>query len=107
VEIGNELVTIENVVQVNLGLALLLFTEGPDGARNQSSLVIWLLWHLNTRVWLLDCTAEAVPPPLLIFLMVDHILIVVGVAPRDCLHPCGTPLSISLLEASLCWPRKF
>jgi hypothetical protein len=59
---------------------LLLGAEGPDGARNQSSLVLWLLMRfLHTRVWPLDGCTEAIAAAFVLLLLIDDILVVVGV----------------------------
>jgi hypothetical protein len=73
-----KVVTIEKfVVVLPWVVALLLWTEGPDGARNQSSKVLCLC-----QIGALDCSAEVVSPPLVLLLLVDDTLLIIWVRQR-------------------------
>jgi hypothetical protein len=73
-EPNNIVVTIENFVVVPLVVGLLLWTEGPDRSRNQSSKVLW--FSSSSRIGSLDGCTEAVPSPLVLLLLIDDILVV-------------------------------
>jgi integral membrane sensor domain MASE1 len=91
----NIVVTIEIFAAVALVVALILWTEGPHAPRNQSSLVLWLLWHFHTRVWPLDCSTEALATAFVLLLLIDDILIVIWVPeavfiPVIIVHGCNS-----------------
>jgi hypothetical protein len=100
------IVFIENFVVVSKMVPLLLWTECPDGARHQPSLVLWLLWHFHSRIGSLDGCTEAVPPPLVLFLLVDHILVVVGV-PETVFIPMVMLMDVTLICAHLSEPLSW
>jgi hypothetical protein len=114
VQIGDQLISepshvivaVENFVVVSKMVPLLLGAEGPDQSRHQPCFVlVWLLmrFHYNMRVWALDCGAEAVPPPLVLLLLVDDILVIIGV-PEAVFIPVVVFMDVALIHAHLSEP---
>jgi hypothetical protein len=106
-EPSNGIVAVENFVVVSKMISLLLGAEGPDGARNQSSLVLSLLmrFHHDTRVWPLDGCTEAISSPLVFLFLVDHIFVVawikeeavlIAMADSGVQHGCNSHLCTPL-----------